>query len=162
MHVDLDRPEPLTVWIEGDLTLVLKGDETVVRRMNLASAIKVRDMLDPEKQVPAPTWSSLAWLQLPADDVLWCEFSADDLGWGLSQEDRATLATHGHPSGVLGTLLDVWRENKEPSFSYLALELLHRAALDGVQGAAFSMLARNAEGSGGAARVRKLVDESSR
>ena len=133
MTVDIPHaPVPLTELITGTMLMHFPGT-SVKRRMTLAEAQSVQQMIDDKRSSDALDWFHLGWVQF-SDKIVACEFTADeDCGWGMTSEDRTALK-RTHPHGILRTLRDLWRDKggRQPAFSPLALQALSGAALDGL------------------------------
>lgn len=157
---DHDTPTRLTEWIRGTLTLHFSG-ATVDRRMSLAEALDVESMLDQKRSSDRVDWTALNWMQFDAENVLACEFTADeDLGWRLSPEERDILASNGHPHGVLHTLRAHWAaKGREPRYTALALSTLSRIALQGLSRQQFADIADLIEGADGHELIDQILDQ---
>lgn len=149
-NTDVYEPIPIGKLVRGTLTLHFAG-ATVERRMTLAEARTINEMNDDERTGDQLTWSDLRWFQFASEKVLACDFNPDeDLGYGLTSDDRAALSKNGHPHGILRTLVDHWRtRGTEPSYSPLAVVQLSRFAIEGTSGDDFTQLIEALEGNAG-------------
>ncbi|MEQ7848978.1 hypothetical protein [Nocardioides kribbensis] len=151
---------PLSEWITGTLTMHFRGGGTVARCMTLAEAQSIQQMLGDARSSDRLDWHHLSWLQFSESRVDASVYDTEeDLGWGLSPEDRTTLKGT-HTRGILRTLRDIWKtKNREPSFSPYAMYNLHWAALDGLSGDDFAIVAAAYEGVEGDRRIQATLDD---
>lgn len=156
-----NRPRPLTAWVTGTLTMQFAG-ASVTRRLTLADAQGVRQMIADQRESDYLDWHCADWLQFDSPKVLFSDFSPDeDLGWRLTPDERAILIKHGYAHGFLQILLDLWKtKGREPSYSPLAMSFLLEMALQGSCGDEFTLLAEGTEGDTGANLVRAAFDQT--
>lgn len=149
---------PLSEWITGTLTMHFKGGATVNRRMTLAEAQSIQQILGDTRSSDRLDWFHLSWIQFNSKVDASTFDTDEDLGWGLTPEDRAALkGTHRH--GIFHTLRAIWKtKNREPSFSPYAMWNLHWAALDGLSGDDFAIVAAAFEGADGDHRLQAAHD----
>lgn len=156
MNTDTHEPVPLSTLVFGTLTLHFAG-ATIEQRMSLAKARTINEINDGRRAADSLDWSDLRWLQFESDKILACHFKPDeDLGYGLTSDERATLTKNGHPHGILRTLVDHWRGRDEPSYSLLALHHLTQFALEGPTGDTLTHLIEALEGDAG----RKVLHDA--
>lgn len=158
MAIGIHTPVPITQVVTGTLVMHYPGT-SVTRRLSLAEAQSIKQMVDGKRSNDALDWHHAGWIQFDSDTMVACEFDVDeDGGWSVTPEDRARLAKH-HPHGVLRTLLSLWAEKgREPSYSPLALRFLANAARDGLTEDKFTTLAEQVEGEAGAQTLRSALD----
>ncbi len=155
---DIHEPIPLSKWVTGTLTVHFAG-ATVERRVSLADALTVNQMVDDKRSSDHLTWSALNWFQFASEEVLACEFTVDeDLGYGLTSDERTTLTKHGHPHGILHALVDYWQDKgREPSYSVLAVRQLTQFVLEGTTGDAFTRYIERFEGQDGSDLMQEAI-----
>lgn len=153
MTIDIHQAKPLTRWLVGTITLHFAEGAVVERKLYLEEARRMQAMLAETRAGDALDWHALAWFQFEGQQVVFSSFlAAEDGGWAMDPDEREAVAKAGHPHGVLRSLVDYWsgKNVSEPEYSLLALHVLHRAAVEGMDRPEWESLARRTLGSTGA------------
>lgn len=123
MAYDKNIPRPLSEWISGTLTLTFVGGGTHTEKLSQREAVEIREQTVGDRGPDNLSWNS-DWIAIYAP-VAASTFVADpDCGLTLTSARRKLQKEHGHPDGMLRTLLDDYTGKPEPSFSMSAMSNL--------------------------------------
>jgi hypothetical protein len=124
----LNEVHPLSDFMHGTLTLVLESGGVFQLPCTAENAITIREGLDHERGSDALRWST-GWFQIdPAKIVATHWKPLRDYGWPVTADDRAEQIRHGHPNGVIASLVAIYHDGPAPRFSGNALLILSQIA----------------------------------